>query len=180
MSKPKVGWHIDATAITGGHDEQEVYSKLEEPDGLGGLLRLRQGGPCLKDQILAAEKAGNWPEALTLYEQASPRLAARAVLDMLQGITCLPDEWAQPPEVLHAHRALGLPPARCGCTCLLWSEQTSSEVGPGHASRCLTHVGPRAGVAPRRRGCARLEPAHRMSLHAVLQESRTGMVYCRR
>ena len=46
-----------------------MYSKLEEPDGLGGLLRLRQGGPCLQDQILAAEKAGRWPEALTLYEQ---------------------------------------------------------------------------------------------------------------
>ena len=55
------------------HWLQEVYSRLEEPDGLGGLLRLRQGGPCLQDQILAAEKSGNWPEALTLYEQACPQ-----------------------------------------------------------------------------------------------------------
>lgn len=49
---------------------QEVYGKLEEPDGLQGLVRLRQGGPRPEDQRLAAEKAGNWSEALTLYEQA--------------------------------------------------------------------------------------------------------------
>lgn len=49
---------------------QEVYGKLEDPDGLQGLVRLRQGAPCPEDQRLAAEKAGNWSEALTLYEQA--------------------------------------------------------------------------------------------------------------
>ncbi|KAL4421833.1 hypothetical protein ABPG77_001622 [Micractinium sp. CCAP 211/92] len=49
---------------------QEVYGKLEDPDGLQGLVRLRQGGPRPEDQRLAAEKAGNWSEALTLYEQA--------------------------------------------------------------------------------------------------------------
>ena len=49
---------------------QEVYGRLEEPDGLQGLVRLRQGGPRPEDQRLAAEKAGNWSEALTLYEQA--------------------------------------------------------------------------------------------------------------
>ncbi|KAL3137629.1 hypothetical protein ABBQ38_004906 [Trebouxia sp. C0009 RCD-2024] len=48
---------------------QEVYGKLEEPDGLGGLLRLRQGPPRLQDQLLAAEKAGSWSEALALHEQ---------------------------------------------------------------------------------------------------------------
>lgn len=47
-----------------------MYGKLEEPDGLQGLVRLRQGGPRPEDQRLAAEKAGNWSEALTLYEQA--------------------------------------------------------------------------------------------------------------
>lgn len=47
-----------------------MYGKLEEPDGLQGLVRLRQGGPRPDDQRLAAEKAGNWSEALTLYEQA--------------------------------------------------------------------------------------------------------------
>lgn len=30
---------------------QEVYGKLEEPDGLAGLLRLRTGGPRLQDQV---------------------------------------------------------------------------------------------------------------------------------
>lgn len=49
---------------------QEVYGRLEDPDGLQGLVRLRQGGPRPEDQRLAAEKAGNWSEALTLYEQA--------------------------------------------------------------------------------------------------------------
>jgi hypothetical protein len=49
---------------------QEVYGRLEEPDGLQGLMRLRQGGPRPEDQRLAAEKAGDWSEALTLYEQA--------------------------------------------------------------------------------------------------------------
>ncbi|KAK9914842.1 hypothetical protein WJX75_001188 [Coccomyxa subellipsoidea] len=49
---------------------QEVYGKLEEPDGLSGLVRLRSGGPRLEDQVLAAEKAGCWSAALTLYEQA--------------------------------------------------------------------------------------------------------------
>lgn len=50
---------------------QEVYGKLEEPDGLGGLLRLRQGPPRLQDQLLAAEKAGSWSEALALHEQVT-------------------------------------------------------------------------------------------------------------
>lgn len=58
---------------------QEVYGKLEEPDGLAGLLRLRQGPPRLQDQLLAAEKAGSWSEALALHEQAlqhdTPQLA---------------------------------------------------------------------------------------------------------
>lgn len=49
---------------------QEVYGKLEEPDGLEGLVKLRLGGPRPEDQRLAAEKAGSWSEAATLYEQA--------------------------------------------------------------------------------------------------------------
>ena len=47
-----------------------MYGKLEEPDGLAGLVRLRNGGPRLQDQVLAAEKAGCWSEALALYEQS--------------------------------------------------------------------------------------------------------------
>lgn len=49
---------------------QEVYGKLEEPDGLAGLVRLRSGPACFQDQLLAAEKAGSWSEALALHEQA--------------------------------------------------------------------------------------------------------------
>ena len=51
----------------------EVYSKLEEPDGLDGLMKLRQGGPKTDDQRVAAEKAGSWGEALTLYERELAR-----------------------------------------------------------------------------------------------------------
>lgn len=49
---------------------QEVYGKLEEPDGLAGLVRLRSGPAQFQDQLLAAEKAGSWSEALALHEQA--------------------------------------------------------------------------------------------------------------
>jgi hypothetical protein len=35
-----------------------------------GLMQLRQGGLSASDQVLAAEKAGAWSEALALYEQA--------------------------------------------------------------------------------------------------------------
>ena len=45
-----------------------IYSRLEEPDGLDGLLKLRQGAQKLEDQQLAAEKHGSWGEALSLYE----------------------------------------------------------------------------------------------------------------
>ena len=51
---------------------QAVYGKLEEPDGLAGLARLRSGGALLSDQLLAAEKAGSWSEALGLHEQVGP------------------------------------------------------------------------------------------------------------
>lgn len=57
----------------------EIYSGLDEPDGLGGLARLR-GQANLQDQMLITEKSGNWAEALTCYEQAlqmEPHNAAR-------------------------------------------------------------------------------------------------------
>ena len=47
-----------------------MYGKLEEPDGLAGLVRLRSGPAHFQDQLLAAEKAGSWSEALALHEQA--------------------------------------------------------------------------------------------------------------
>lgn len=47
----------------------EIYSGLDEPDGLFGLARLRRSAN-LQDQILINEKAGNWAEALTCSEQA--------------------------------------------------------------------------------------------------------------
>lgn len=47
---------------------QEVYGKLEEPDGLSGLMCLRRSGLKLQDQIVAAEKAGCWTDALALHE----------------------------------------------------------------------------------------------------------------
>lgn len=57
-------------AVTGrSPSAQEIYGGLEEPDGLGGLVQLRGGGPCPADTRLAAEKAGAWSEALSLHEQ---------------------------------------------------------------------------------------------------------------
>ena len=53
-----------------------MYGKLEEPDGLAGLVRLRSGPAHFQDQLLAAEKAGSWSEALALHEQALQRDAS--------------------------------------------------------------------------------------------------------
>eukprot|EP01018_Ginkgo_biloba_P009013 Gb_37326 [translate_table: standard] len=47
----------------------EIYSGLDEPDGLFGLAQLRKSTN-LQDQVLINEKAGNWAEALTCCEQA--------------------------------------------------------------------------------------------------------------
>lgn len=47
----------------------EIYSGLDEPDGLSGLANLRKSS-ILHDQLLINEKAGNWAEALTFCEQA--------------------------------------------------------------------------------------------------------------
>lgn len=46
----------------------EIYGELEEPDGLDGIMKLRQGPSKLEDQRLAAEKNGSWAEASSLYE----------------------------------------------------------------------------------------------------------------
>ena len=64
---------------------QEVYGKLEEPDGLAGLSKLRSGGMKLSDQVLAAEKAGSWSEALGLHEQVgNARKQISTFANMLQ------------------------------------------------------------------------------------------------
>lgn len=44
-------WASDERPATGAHCLQEIYSWLEEPDGLSGLVRLRSGGPRLEDQV---------------------------------------------------------------------------------------------------------------------------------
>ncbi|GAA0146257.1 non-receptor serine/threonine protein kinase [Lithospermum erythrorhizon] len=47
----------------------EIYSGLDEPDGLSGLAWLRKF-TCLQDHILINKKAGNWAEVLMSCEQA--------------------------------------------------------------------------------------------------------------
>ncbi|KAL9238429.1 hypothetical protein vseg_012850 [Gypsophila vaccaria] len=47
----------------------EIYSGLDEPDGLSGLASLRKS-VSLQDQLLINKKAGNWAEVLTSCEQA--------------------------------------------------------------------------------------------------------------
>ncbi|XP_058072546.1 serine/threonine-protein kinase ATR isoform X2 [Magnolia sinica] len=47
----------------------EIYSGLDEPDGLSGFAHLRKSSN-LHDQLRINEKAGNWAEVLTSCEQA--------------------------------------------------------------------------------------------------------------
>ncbi|KAG8368042.1 hypothetical protein BUALT_Bualt15G0004300 [Buddleja alternifolia] len=47
----------------------ELYSGLDEPDGLSGLASLRKS-KSLQDHLLINKKAGNWAEVLTSCEQA--------------------------------------------------------------------------------------------------------------
>ncbi|KAI3955847.1 hypothetical protein MKW98_006207 [Papaver atlanticum] len=47
----------------------EIYSGLDEPDGLSGLAHLRKS-LSLDDQLLINKKAGNWAEVLTSCEQS--------------------------------------------------------------------------------------------------------------
>ncbi|XP_050363920.1 serine/threonine-protein kinase ATR [Argentina anserina] len=47
----------------------EIYSCLDEPDGLSGFAFLRKSWE-LQDQLLINKKAGNWAEVLTSCEQA--------------------------------------------------------------------------------------------------------------
>ncbi|KAJ3693956.1 hypothetical protein LUZ60_009436 [Juncus effusus] len=47
----------------------EIYSGLDEPDGLMGFANLRKSSS-LQDQLLINEKSGNWADVLTFCEQA--------------------------------------------------------------------------------------------------------------
>ena len=73
-----------------------MYGKLEEPDGLAGLAKLRSGGMKLSDQVLAAEKAGSWSEALGLHEQVG------ACLSPDQHFCCRPWQGGSQPAQLQA------------------------------------------------------------------------------
>ncbi|GAB4817356.1 hypothetical protein N2152v2_004402 [Parachlorella kessleri] len=73
----------------------EVYGRLEEPDGLEGLVKLRQGGARPEDQRLAAEKAGNWAEAATLYEQALQHVSGVGA----QGVKASVEEGMSPTQL---------------------------------------------------------------------------------
>lgn len=69
-----------------------IYSKLEEPDGLDGIMKLRQGTSKLEDQRLAAEKNGSWTEACSLYELDISRAenGKDSKLDLMDGyLNCL-------------------------------------------------------------------------------------------
>lgn len=47
----------------------EIYSFLDEPDGLSGLARLHKS-LSLQDELLSNKKSGNWAEVFTSCEQA--------------------------------------------------------------------------------------------------------------
>jgi hypothetical protein len=75
-----------------------------------GLAQLRQGGLTSTDQILVAEKAGAWSEALALYEQALSQEAA-------------------------ATAALSNPPAQAAATAAAGVDSTGGAVGDRTARR---------------------------------------------
>ncbi len=72
---------------------QEIYSKLDEPDGLAGtpvhdvadhvgIAKIRQN-TTLKHQILDYENAGKWADALTCYDQALQNPDAESIYGLL-------------------------------------------------------------------------------------------------
>ena len=91
------GANIAASGTSKLSDEEvsnllEIYSKLEEPDGLDGIMKLRQGASKLEDQRLAAEKNGSWTEACSLYELDIARGASSkdSKLELIDGyLNCL-------------------------------------------------------------------------------------------
>ncbi|PNW78179.1 hypothetical protein CHLRE_10g467200v5 [Chlamydomonas reinhardtii] len=56
----------------------EAYGQLGEPDGLAGLCAMRPSGLSEADQVLVAERAGQWGDAMALYESAMRREAPAA------------------------------------------------------------------------------------------------------
>lgn len=73
--REKSGSFNPAAGRSGMFDDEEIsylmeiYSCLDEPDGLSGLASLRKT-LSLQDQLLINKKAGNWAEVLTASEQA--------------------------------------------------------------------------------------------------------------
>lgn len=117
---------------------QDIYGKLEEPDGLDGLVRLRVGGPGLQDQILAAEKAGKWSEALALYEQAlHPVEGDQSALVLAFGPQS-PHNLVSLPYMLHPGLGFGSANARMQkqavlpCVCASISRVQCAEPGAKH------------------------------------------------
>jgi len=91
------GANIAASSTSKLSDEEvsnllEIYSKLEEPDGLDGIMKLRQGTSKLEDQRLAAEKNGSWTEACSLYELDISRAGGKkeSKMELMDGyLNCL-------------------------------------------------------------------------------------------
>jgi serine/threonine-protein kinase ATR len=91
------GANIAAASSTKFSDDEVtfllgLYSKLEEPDALGGVMKLRQGTSTLEDQRLAAEKNGSWGEASSLYELeiSSKASSMDSRLELMDGyLNCL-------------------------------------------------------------------------------------------
>ncbi|KAK9690702.1 hypothetical protein RND81_09G148200 [Saponaria officinalis] len=83
--REKSGSFNPAAEVSGTFEDEdisflmEIYSGLDEPDGLSGLASLRKS-VSLQDQLLINKKAGNWAEVLTFCEQAlqmEPKSAQR-------------------------------------------------------------------------------------------------------
>ncbi len=85
--REKQGGALNPAALTSVHysDQhvsflQEVYGRLEDPDGLEGVVMLRKGGPTLRDRLVSAHNTGRWAEALAMHQQLQ-RQAREALRD---------------------------------------------------------------------------------------------------
>lgn len=52
----------------------QLYSRLDEPDGVAGVMAIQQIEPTVEEKILALEVSGKLTDAVACYERAGPQL----------------------------------------------------------------------------------------------------------
>lgn len=51
-----------------------MYARLDEPDGIAGVMATQQDEPTVEERILALEVSGKLADAAACYERAAPQL----------------------------------------------------------------------------------------------------------